>query len=106
MPEILEKLDDKFIYEILPELIKKIRDLNPQIIMAALCQVIGISGFLNSKGEKGYKVLVETLLPFMGDLVRHNDPDTKELARVKLGEIAPILTENDRGYHILPICLE
>ena len=74
--------------------------------MAALCQVIGISGFLNSKGEKGYKVLVETLLPFMGDLVRHNDPDTKELARVKLGEIAPILTENDRGYHILPICLE
>ena len=74
--------------------------------MACLGQIILISEILVSKGDDGYNIIVTTLTTFLRDLIRHADPDTKELARVKLGEIAPILSDDDRGFHILPICLE
>ena len=38
--------------------------------------------------------------------MHHPETDTKELARSKLGDIAPLLTDEDRGFSILPICHE
>ena len=106
LSEILERLDDKVIFELLPKIIKDVVQESSQIIMACLGQVVQISEVLQCKGNAGYRCIVETITPFLRDLVRHSDPDTKEQARVKQGEIAPVLSDDDRGFHILPICLE
>jgi hypothetical protein len=55
---------------------------------------------LNTKGDKGYKMVTTEITKFLNALVQHSDPDTKELARVKLGEMAPKLSDEDRGINI------
>jgi hypothetical protein len=75
-------------------------DEDPQIISAGLGQIISVTDLLNTKGDKGYKMVTTEITKFLNALVQHSDPDTKELARVKLGEMAPKLSDEDRGINI------
>ena len=93
-------MPDNVVFEILPVLLKQILDEDPQIISAGLGQIISVTDLLNTKGDKGYKMVTTEITKFLNALVQHSDPDTKELARVKLGEMAPKLSDEDRGINI------
>ena len=65
-----------------------------------------VSDYLSKNcGEEGYTVLVKTICVFLKDHIFSKEADVRTLSRSRLGDIAPLLTEDDRNYEVLPVCL-
>lgn len=60
----------------------------------------------NNLGEQGYKCIINDLTPLLTQLVNNDEPDIRDMARTKLGEIAQLMTEQDRSNYVLKVCLE
>lgn len=78
-----------------------------EMIRACLGQVIQLTETVKREyGKEGYTCVVKTIVPFIVSFVDHEDIDSRDLARTKLGEIAPLLEEHDTHEQILKVCLE
>lgn len=56
-------------------------------------------------GQDGYKLIVSQICPFLKEHIFSKDADIRVYSRSRLGEIASLLTEDDRNFQILPVCL-
>lgn len=102
----MERLKEKGL-ELLPGVLKEILESRIELIQACLSQIYGLSEHLkNHMGVAGYRTLIDHITPFLTELVDHEEPDIRDMARSKLGEIASLMTEEDRSNHVLKVCLE
>lgn len=71
-----------------------------------LGQVVPVSDLLSKEcGQDGYKLIVSQICPFLKEHIFSKDADIRVYSRSRLGEIASLLTEDDRNFQILPVCL-
>lgn len=71
-----------------------------------LGQVVPVSDLLAKDcGQEGYNIIVKQICPFLKEHIFSKDADIRVYSRSRLGEIASLLTEDDRNFQILPVCL-
>jgi hypothetical protein len=69
-----------------------------------LPQIYDIAKFICKKSE-GYASTVEVLLPVVHNLLTDSSSDVSVIAAATLADITELLTDKDRGEHILTIAL-
>ena len=75
--------------------------------MGLLAEITPISSLtVKEYGDQGYQLLKKKICPFLNTLIQNEEADIRAVSRMRLGEIAPLLTEEDRNYIILPTCLQ
>ena len=93
--------------QLLPDVLKYVKNGRNDLIQACLSQVQSLAEYLKRDlGEDGYRCIINDLTPFLTELVDHDEPDIRDLARGKLGDIAQLMTEADRSNYVLKVCLE
>jgi HEAT repeat protein len=93
--------------DILPELLKQISQGRVELIQVSLSQIRPLADYLKKHQQaRGYRAIIQDITPFLTELVDHEEPDIRDMARSKLGEIAELMTEEDRSNYVLKVCLE
>jgi hypothetical protein len=102
----MERLKDQGV-DLLPGVLKHVSQSRVELIQACLSHIRALAEYLKlHQQEKGYKAIIEHITPFLTELVDHEEPDIRDMARSKLGEIAELMTEADRSNYVLKVCLE
>lgn len=102
----MERLKEQGI-ELMPAVLKFVSQSRIELIQACLSQIRPLADYLkHHQGDRGYQAIIEDITPFLTELVDHEEPDIRDMARSKLGEIAELMTEADRSNYVLKVCLE
>lgn len=91
---------------LIEDILEFVKEEGTVFVEACLGQIVPVSDYLSKNcGEEGYKVLIKIICPFLKDHIFSKEADVRTLSRSRLGDIAPLLTEDDRNYEVLPVCL-
>jgi hypothetical protein len=102
---IIEYIKERSI-PLIPDLLDFVKEEGPTFVLAALGQIVPVSDYLYKNcAEEGYSLLIKSICPFLQEHIFSNEADVRTLSRSRLGDIAPLLTEDDRNYQVLPVCL-
>jgi hypothetical protein len=94
----LEQIKEKSV-ELLPELIVFVKEQDDVLIEKMLGQVVPVSDLLAKDcGQEGYNIIVKQICPFLKEHIFSKDADIRVYSRSRLGEIASLLTEDDRNF--------
>jgi len=76
-----------------------------EIKRALLTQITPLVAFLQKQGDKGYKNIIDIIVPTISKLINSNSYDIKEEAGEEFEKVAGIMTEEDRGKYLLTVVL-
>lgn len=91
-------------YSKLNEIITVILKDTDEMLKALLIQITPLVNYFR-KIENGYSCLIKYIVPTISNLINNTNYEIKEEAGQELSKLAPFLTEEDRGKHLLTIVL-
>ncbi len=96
--------DDTEMY-ILPLLEDLSNDTEPAIKQILAEQLVPLGKLLAASGERGYKALVDILLPLTARLLEDAKNEVRQASATTLVELSVLIRADDLGQHVLTIVL-
>lgn len=102
---VVEKLKEDC-FSMLPGIMKYAASKPTEMTFALVNELIPVSHWLvTSGGEQGYKIFSQDVIGVLKDLIFTGDHEVSARSRACMGKIANLMTEEDRSFIILPVCL-